>query len=699
MSALEARAAIDRLSALAESMKKIRGDLCVTTGGGTSGHFVSCGAAGKKKRPSRKGKAERELERFVANADIELKQLGGGGQSAVFFGRTPDGNKAVVKVAEDHPASARVSKAISGLMQLDSGLADIMPPMHVGRFGGDITWQLSAGDKTYKKPKVVYMAVAPGVDGRVAVEEAAQGEPNRFDKVRPRELVRAAVFDALTGQHDRHEGNVFISDDGKVKLIDHDKCFRPSSVGVSSLFIPNTKKWKLARKPGQEKASQNLDYSRHVAGGKIGTNYPKRTRKMLESIDSMESSELEDLTGLDAEEIGFLKLRAKWLLEDGFEDAVPKISSQMRARDKAAKRAKKQQEELDSVAQLIAGRLDLLFEGKKHVKGNLCVLSGSGTAGGFVACDSGDQGPGKSNPDWRAGGSKRGGRLTDAEFDRALDEPAADVKQLGGGAESKVFVMKGQGGEVVIGKAMRPGGATHTTSVALTQMRKDFPTMAEVVPKMKVLEYGGELVHRTKKGRETKLDGPLLLQQEVAPGADGWAAIGENERDPGVNRFASLDPKKVVKAAVLDVIMGQHGRHPGNVMLDGHGRLQMIDHDKAFSETDMFSSCFVPGTYHYDRHEDTAAGLLDYQKANGGPVGKKFSRGLTKMINGLADMGDDEIGSRYSLNATQAAKLKERVTLLRDNGMEATVDMLVKRASAELEKMAQKRKTRKDGSR
>lgn len=98
----------------------------------------------------------------------------------------------------------------------------------------------------------------------------------------------AALFDVMFVQGDRHAENVFLGDDGYVKLIDSRDQALDS--GLDSVFFASTISFERNR-VGNEHLFNNskpyvthhwpqntLDYRCHVPGGAIGTNYPPKVR-------------------------------------------------------------------------------------------------------------------------------------------------------------------------------------------------------------------------------------------------------------------------------------------------------------------------------------------------------------------------------------------------------------------------------------
>ena len=113
----------------------------------------------------------------------------------------------------------------------------------------------------------------------------------------PHEAVRdAAIFDLLFQQGDRHAENVFLDDDGSMKLIDSrdaalveesNSCFLPGSFYYERARVGVEHIGNKARPPVTHHWPQLLlDYRCHVPGGAIGTNYPPKVRSQARSVVS-----------------------------------------------------------------------------------------------------------------------------------------------------------------------------------------------------------------------------------------------------------------------------------------------------------------------------------------------------------------------------------------------------------------------------
>ncbi len=112
----------------------------------------------------------------------------------------------------------------------------------------------------------------------------------------------AALFDLLFLQGDRHAENVFVADDGYMKLIDSrdDALYE----GLDSVFFASTMSFERNRvgndhvfdktKPMKSHhwPQNTLDYRCHVPGGAIGTNLPPDVRRCVTKWAAMSADEM-----------------------------------------------------------------------------------------------------------------------------------------------------------------------------------------------------------------------------------------------------------------------------------------------------------------------------------------------------------------------------------------------------------------------
>ena len=69
------------------------------------------------------------------------------------------------------------------------------------------------------------------------------------NKLNKTQVIRAAIFDLLTSQCDRHSQNIFIDEGGQLTLIDNEACLQNSwrNCGFDSIFVPTTQKQEIVR--------------------------------------------------------------------------------------------------------------------------------------------------------------------------------------------------------------------------------------------------------------------------------------------------------------------------------------------------------------------------------------------------------------------------------------------------------------------
>ncbi|GFR47810.1 hypothetical protein Agub_g9587 [Astrephomene gubernaculifera] len=148
-------------------------------------------------------------------------------------------------------------------------------------------------------------------------------------------VVRAALYDLLSSQCDRHSQNVFLSESGELTLIDNLQAMQYSWVNcaMDSIFLPGTQKNMILRWGGnvvskvrgaKMRRSVNpmvvLDYRCYVEGGKIGTNYDPQLRQCLTKLSKMTPKEVQLEYGFPySSSAAVLQQRATDMLNKGFE--------------------------------------------------------------------------------------------------------------------------------------------------------------------------------------------------------------------------------------------------------------------------------------------------------------------------------------------------------------------------------------------
>jgi len=155
------------------------------------------------------------------------------------------------------------------------------------------------------------------------------------EKMNKTRVVRAAIYDLLIAQCDRHAQNVFIDEHGAIKLIDNLNSLKFSWEHCSqdSIFLPGTQKFEIIRFGGnlvtkrlgaRARKSTNplilLDYRCYVEGGKIGTAYPEPVTQCLRKISSLPPVDIKKQYGFSDTRIAeVLSTRAADMLQRGYE--------------------------------------------------------------------------------------------------------------------------------------------------------------------------------------------------------------------------------------------------------------------------------------------------------------------------------------------------------------------------------------------
>lgn len=149
-------------------------------------------------------------------------------------------------------------------------------------------------------------------------------------------IVKAALFDVLMGQCDRHGQNMFITINGDITLIDSDQAFGRGwrRCAVDSVMIPGSEKYTIARygnshvfgnsPPTRDVNVQTLfDYRCHVPNGEIGGMYPSKFKTCIKWLSNATVPSIVERFGFTADDDAkFVRERAVSLLNLGFEQTV-----------------------------------------------------------------------------------------------------------------------------------------------------------------------------------------------------------------------------------------------------------------------------------------------------------------------------------------------------------------------------------------
>ncbi|GIL79952.1 hypothetical protein Vretimale_12814 [Volvox reticuliferus] len=160
------------------------------------------------------------------------------------------------------------------------------------------------------------------------------------NKVNHTQAIHAAIFDLLTSQNDRHAQNVFIDNDGTMRLIDNERAFYENRIlAADSILLPTTKKYTINVMENAwihkfpnwgnkvpmcwANVALLLDYRCYVPGGQMGKNLPPQVSQCVARISALNPDSVMQEFGLPAHHMAeALYNRSKAMHEHGFEYAL-----------------------------------------------------------------------------------------------------------------------------------------------------------------------------------------------------------------------------------------------------------------------------------------------------------------------------------------------------------------------------------------
>ena len=160
-------------------------------------------------------------------------------------------------------------------------------------------------------------------------------------RIQHEDIVRCAVFDLLFSEQDRHGQNVFVSEEGRVVVLDNEGSFGP----INSMLLPGGQKFEVYRIgynavccgnlpggkakncPGVPSATSApevwVDYRCHAPSRFVGTGLPPGVEPFLRRVAAMSDAEVFEHYGMAHEKHAkVLKQRVADLLDGGFERAL-----------------------------------------------------------------------------------------------------------------------------------------------------------------------------------------------------------------------------------------------------------------------------------------------------------------------------------------------------------------------------------------
>ena len=239
-------------------------------------------------------------------------------------------------------------KFISSLDKLAhaANLSSVVPRSWTVEVKSFLPWDgfSTGGHKLQKGVRAQFYEKAPGVS-----IEAVLGtlDPTvnfgAFKNISHDNVIRAATFDLLFSESDRHGQNVFFSDEGEITLIDSEGAFGESN----TMLLPGHQKYEINRIgfsaivgcgqncPGEPKPSVSpmatLDYRCHVPRQYVGFEFPSGVEPFLKRIQSMSAkSVVEEFKMTREEHANHLKRTVDEMLSLGFEGAMLSALSRQR---------------------------------------------------------------------------------------------------------------------------------------------------------------------------------------------------------------------------------------------------------------------------------------------------------------------------------------------------------------------------------
>jgi hypothetical protein len=160
-------------------------------------------------------------------------------------------------------------------------------------------------------------------------------------RIKHDQVVKAAVFDLLFSEQDRHGQNVFVSEDGDVVVLDNEGSFGP----VNSMLLPGGQKFEIYRIgygavccgnlpggkpkncPGKQSETSApevwVDYRCHIPGRFVGTNLPPGVEPFLRRVEKMSADEVFQFYKMaHPKHARALKQKVDDMLDGGFERAL-----------------------------------------------------------------------------------------------------------------------------------------------------------------------------------------------------------------------------------------------------------------------------------------------------------------------------------------------------------------------------------------
>ena len=225
-------------------------------------------------------------------------------------------------------------------LTVDSNLTGVVPRTWTGSVKTFLPWDGHAvqGHKIDVRSQFYEVAKGYSIEA-VYGSSVAQDTVEMFKNIKHEEVIKAATFDLLFSEQDRHGQNVFVTEEGDVTLIDSEGCFGPTN----SLLLPGGQKFEVYRigynavccgntplscpQPAGERTAPivAMDYRCHAKDHFVGFDWPKGVEPFLRKIQKMTEDDVHEVYEMTRKEHAtHLKRTVDELLELGFEGALLK---------------------------------------------------------------------------------------------------------------------------------------------------------------------------------------------------------------------------------------------------------------------------------------------------------------------------------------------------------------------------------------
>lgn len=221
--------------------------------------------------------------------------------------------------------------------------------------------------------------------------------------------------------------------------------------------------------------------------------------------------------------------------------------------------------------------------------------------------------------------------------------------------------------------------------------------LSDVIPRAKYMR--AKTFAPWDEGKETssgvKQDMDVMVFG-AAPGV-GFESLGPRITPTLLELLRKIDPDRILKLALFDLLTSQGDRHGQNIFITEDGLIHGIDNES--SMRNQLNSMLIPGGQKFETYRvgfihtvcslrnncDTArpspstlGAMLDYRcYVDGGSIGKKYPKQFEEFLRKVDAMEEEEVYEYFGMATPEfATKFKARVHDLLDLGFERTAKKL-----------------------